>query len=297
MNDRKEILRTSYERILMAKIKEKGGHAESPEDIWMNLKYLATSYTSYGEEKMIMPLQIKKILAYILDPEYRIEYDVNKTEKECVVTASFFWGDSDIPAGQGFVKRYINQIFPMDNMSPEERESVFESTVRGLAAARAITDAGIAMEFYTDLLETLDPERSDVKKDDPDNPKVPTIPSNNQKKEDAIRKRDLKEEVLTSAYPRKEITVSAVSDGEMNNDSNSLLSSSAPEKTEISEDQIRWARNIVADVGKFQGHTLQKLIDNNKLSAIIWLSNNASGDTAKAADILIKTDPKFNNFN
>lgn len=297
----------------MAKIKDKGGQAESPEDIWMNLKYLATSYKSYGEEKLIMPLQIKKILAYILDPEYRIEYNVNKTEKECVVTASFFWGGTDIAAGQGFVKRYINQIFPMDNMSPEERESIFESTVRGLAAARAITDAGIAMEFYTDLLETLDPEMSDVKEDkgnnsgSPAGQKVPAIPSNNKKKEDAIKAKiqrenskvaaDTSEETETTQgydVPNGDVTVSmAPENKETMNGSGSLLSSPATENEKISGDQIEWAKNVVADIGKFKGHTLQKLIDCGKVSAIVWLVNNANGDTAKAADILMRTDPKF----
>ena len=77
----KEILRESYEKLLIAKINEKGGNIDDPAGIWLNLQYLATPFMRYGEEKLIMPLQIKKILAYILDPDCHIEYDVEKTEK------------------------------------------------------------------------------------------------------------------------------------------------------------------------------------------------------------------------
>lgn len=315
MNKAKETLRHSYEQILIDRINEKGGHAESPEDIWLNLQFLTTSYTRYGEEKLVISLQIKKILAYILDPDYHIEYEVTKTEKDCVVKASFFWGGEETPAGYGIVKRYINQIFPNDGMSYEERDSIFESTVRGLAATRAITDAGIAMQFYADSLE-IDPESADSDKVEPtkDKAEVPSIPSNNQKK------------MMAQTKPRTDKTASSSQGGQNNtpvenekarNKSeetvidmsrlfNAPMSDNQDQKKESgnpapsvsnstpSQEEIEWAKGVVIDIGNFEGHPLGKLLEYNKHSAIIWLSNNAHGDVKKAATILIHA-PKGTN--
>lgn len=299
MNGPKEVLRRSYEKILMDKIIQAGGHIESAEDIWLNLKYLATATMSYGEEKFFMSLQIKKILAFILDPDYRIEYEVTKTETECTVTASFYWADSDKPAGQGFVKRFVTQIFPNESMTHEERESIFESTVRGLAATRAISDAGIAMHFYADTLEMNDPELSDIeneKKQKDDLPAVPDVPSNNQKKaarasrdsNTAIPKNDSTDKTATSADTNVSPQTNAASD------QSDAMDKKAPDMP--SADQIAWARNIISDIGQFIGHSLGTILDKGKINGIVWLANNAQGDVSKAANILMSGDSRFDNF-
>lgn len=296
MNEPKEILRRSYEKILMDKINQAGGHIESAEDIWLNLKYLATSKISYGEEKFFISLQIKKILAFILDPGYRIEYEVSKAETECTVTASFYWGDSDMPAGKGFVKRFINQIFPNDSMSHEERESIFESTVRGLAATRAISDAGIAMHFYADTLEMNDPEFSDVENEQKQKgnlTSVPDVPSNNQKKTNRIGKNSNSAIMKNEPADKSVISAAANVSGQINASS---VQSDGKDDEIPSADQIAWARNVIADVGQFIGHSLGAIVDKGKINGIVWLAKNAKDDVSKAADILMSSDPRFESF-
>lgn len=305
MKDAKEVLRNSYERILMEKINGNGGHVESPDDIWVNLRYLATSYMNYGEEKLVMPLQIKKILAYILDPDYRIEYEVVRTDKDCTVTASFYWSGSDTPAGRGFVKRYINQIFPNDSLSFEERDSIFEPTVRGLAATRAITDAGIAMQFYADSLDMLEPEMTEADRNKAAKTKVPEVQSNNDRAKEALQEKSknrggthVPPQTVSSNEPQTAPNMvtgqTEKISSEVAGDLSDLFSDASQGMKDMpSADEINWAREIMVDIGRFKGYPLKSLIDGDKLNGIAWLSRNASGDVKRAASILMQGDPRF----
>lgn len=300
----KELLRKSYEKIIMQKIREKGGHVENPEEIWDNLTYLAQEVQKFGETRLFLPLQVKKMLAYIVDPDNYVEYQVNSDENSCTVEARLYWTGSSYPSGVGFVKRYVNQIFPNNSMSPEERLSIMESTVRGLALSRAITDAGIGMHLYGDCfdfnVEALEKDEAEKEINKEAEKKVPNIPSAEEKKVQRLAAKAAKEKA--ERKPQEEMTeamdaavavpvevpkVTAVAED------NTLHDEKEPEKDEVyvSSMSIEEARKAVADKGALAGNTLGVIFDKKPLN-LIWLINNHSA-VSDAAMALVESDDEL----
>lgn len=293
----KTIIRKSYETELMNLINQNGGSCDSPEDIWSNLKYLANKVTKFNDTLLYLPLQIKKMLAYIVDPDYRIEYTVQKAENVCTVEAFFYWSDKEYPAGKSFVKRFISQVYPDHAMTAEERESVFEATVRGLAASRAITDAGIGLQIYGDCFDmSLDQqeetETSNQQQQEAEG-KVPEIPSNNDKKQqkrEAAAKKTAKEnasakekEENKTKPEEKPVEVPSVSSNEPVTEEET----GSNETVDLTD-----ALAQIADMGTFTGYPLGEILEKMPYN-IAWLANNAASKVRSAARAIAMSDPNL----
>lgn len=274
----KNLIRKSYENELMTLIRENGGECNDAAEIWENLPFLAKQMPRYDEISLYLPLQIKKMLAYIVDPDYRIEYAVEKTETACTVEAFFYWSDKETAAGRGFVKRYLNQIFPNNSLSAEERESIFEATVRGQALSRAITDAGIGLQLAgdcfdlsPDIQESEEAAAKDEKKTAAQMPQIPP-----QKK--------------VVASPIKDVASSAVeaaTDGETVA-TEKTVSENVPKEPSPTVD-LTEAYKAVADVGTFKGYLLGDIYKTNPLN-IAWLANNQASKVSDAARLIALSD-------
>lgn len=298
MINKNELLQQHYEKILM----DIAG-VNTPEQIFENLDAFSKSVSKFGEEQKYIPLQIKKMLAFILDPEYRIEYKVNKTDRWCEVEAFVYWSGSDVPSGTGFKKLYVDQVRRNDMISVEERESGLEATVRGAAASRALTDAGIGMEFYGDLFDTdidkEDAERSldlKVATTAPTATTVPTVTpgeltgmpslmSNEEKKAQKRRQKAAQAQPVAEA-PKQEVPTQEFTA----NETPAQEEVPAPVSAEASM-SIDEARAAIVDIGTFAGSELGTLFD-TRPKTLIWLVNNNSV-ISEACKVLINTEPEL----
>lgn len=289
-----ELLRRHYERLLIEQINKNKGNAETPEDIWDNLHYLEKKVTKYDEIVSYLPLQLKKILAFILDPDNRIEYVVNKTAEYCEVEARFYWSSCETPAGIGFKKMYVNQIRSTDSISHEERESALEATVRGCAATRALTDAGIGLEFYGDCFDyDFEEDDAESRLNQMADDKLPQPENDNGKKaakkseskpvsEASASKTDAPIDTKPEKVAKTEITSSATNE------------STEAEDTTLPPLTLEDAKNAIIDIGSYQGNKLGDIF-NLQPRNLIWLVNNHSA-VAKEAKMLIETNPELKKY-
>lgn len=294
----KGLIKESYEKILLQKINEKGGCASCADEIWDNLTFLAEEVQKFDEVKLYLPLQIKKMLAFVADPDYSVDFTVQETDEYCAVEAKVFWSGSTTAAGTGFVKRYLSQIFPADSMSPDERKAQIEATVRGLALSRAITDAGIGLHLYGDCFDfnesKLEESEAEKSLENSVKNKVPQIPSAEEKKAKALAAKAEKAKTETAAAVNvPKVTATAPTTETENNVSSEDIveAKEAGKKPAVSTKNtmsIEDARKQVADKGTYAGHELGVIFDKKPLN-LIWLINNGSA-VSGAARVLVESD-------
>lgn len=275
----KNLIRKSYENELMSLIRENGGECNNAEEIWDNLPFLAKQMSKYDEISLYLPLQIKKMLAYIIDPDYRIEYTVEKTENSCTVEAFFYWSDKENAAGRGFVKRYLTQIFPNNSLSAEERESVFEATVRGQALSRAITDAGIGLQLAGDCFDLS-----------PDIQETEEVTTKSEKKSDAPMPQipPQKKPIISQAEDAVS-SVAEVSNGVDTATTEKKVRENVPKDSSPTVN-LTESFKAVADVGTYKGYLLGDIYKKAPLN-IAWLANNQASKVSGDARAIALSDP------
>ena len=95
------------------------------------------------------------MIAKMMDAASFVTYDVKRNGNIVSCEAKFYWSDdADHPAGTGFVARDVTKRITSD-ADASAAETEIEALVRGAAASRALTDAGIGIEFYSDSFDTL----------------------------------------------------------------------------------------------------------------------------------------------
>ena len=157
MNRFQEIMTRKYVKVLAERERKNGALnvEDSVESVIENMECLREKAEMFGEETSYLPLPVKKQLAYLLSPTNRMEYSVQRGADWVQCEASFFESEeSSFPIGKGFAKAYRTMVFQGQSFSPEQRESKLEAYVRGMAASRAYTDAGIGLQFYGDQDDT-----------------------------------------------------------------------------------------------------------------------------------------------
>lgn len=283
MNKVKELIKKSYEKKLLELVEKNGGPSITADEIWDNIHYLASKVQSFGEEILVLTLQVKKMLAYIIDPDYHIEYEVVHGTDCCSVEAKLYWAGEEKPAGVGFSKRYRQQIFPKDSLSSEERDSSMEASVRGLAASRALTDAGIGMQFYGDVFDhkfdIFEGEEAAATETRKKMSKVPEIPSAEEKKKAKVAaKKSVPPKVEPATVPPAEEKVEK----------------QPTVKTENTAMDLEKAKNAICDKGTYAGNPLGAVYQASPRN-LIWLINNGS-EVADAARAIVMSDPDLKEF-
>lgn len=312
-----KMLKKHYENLLMSKINENGGHVTRPDEIWDNQQFLVKRVQRFEEEVCYLPLPIKKMLAYIHDPNRVIEYSLSMSD-DGMLTCDAYVHWSNTPegtiAGRGQVSRYLDQIFPNNLISEHERKSVWNQSVISLAISRALTDAGIGMEFYgdcfdfsVDALETDEMDASKSRVEESKVEKLPEVPTANEKKERRrnAQKEKATEKVSSEVAPTQTNSVSApekVDVPEKVDTTTPVAQNTSAEKqtvpteapaTTLSLDQ---AKAIIADKGTYEGNELGRIYERAP-RAIIWLYlNSDSADVKNAAGVLISQDEVLKNM-
>lgn len=290
-----ECIKKVYEQLLMKKINTNGGNAQKAEQIWENLEFLTTEITNYDEVKKYLPLQVKKMLIYILDPKYRKEFTVTKSENSVTCECKIYWSEDESPAGIGLCKKYLSQIFPNQGMPTEERDSIIESSCRSLALSQAITDAGIGLQFsgeaFDSMFEKLELEDFERLQERKNSGKVPEVPPTTTKatpksvektpekeasKKDAPVVPHIEPDKKKEKPAEKKTTAPAPVEETM---------TTAPANSQMSVEE---ARKVVADIGTYAGNDLGIIYDKAPKS-LIWLVN-ANSAVKDACLVLINND-------
>ena len=308
-----EVLRKHYTTLLCQKIKNanKQLKCDSAEDIFEYLPHLAKQKVEFGDEKTSwLDITTKKMLATIIDPEYRLEYTVlERTKSELAIEAKLYWSDSEHPAGIGFVKRSLTQMVTNDK-NASQMELEFEALVRGAAATRAFTDAGIGLEFYGDGFDSLFEEMEEMEADTLLERKaedakaqferaVPPIPSAEERKA-ATRKRNAEkkakeEEKLTAPVEEPTSPVSEEPTLPLF-ESNVIEPAAEPEPTAPASSSLSLeeAKMAIADMGNFKGQPLGLIFEANPRQ-LVWLVRNGS-TVSDAARLIIEADGRLAQF-
>lgn len=155
----KSIISNHYKALLGKMIKDKAPEKAAPETeagIFESIHLLAEEKVSFGDEKVRwLALNTKKMIAKMMDAASFVTYDVKRNGNIVSCEAKFYWSDdADHPAGTGFVARDVTKRITSD-ADASAAETEIEALVRGAAASRALTDAGIGIEFYSDSFDTL----------------------------------------------------------------------------------------------------------------------------------------------
>lgn len=131
----------------------------------MDIPSLTKKIVSFGEETSYLPLQYKKIWFRAMNPTGNIRYTVlSDTEEACTVEAKVYQDKNDMPdayIGVGIAIATRNGCGDNTFMTPMELRVNMLQTARGLAASKALADAGYGLQFYGDL---IDPETAIAEK-------------------------------------------------------------------------------------------------------------------------------------
>lgn len=314
-----EILRNHYINLLSMKINAKGGRAEKPsaEAVFANIQLLAKEQVQFGDEKTYwLDINTKKMLARIIDPDVRLEYNVvERTKTDLAIEARLYWSDSETPAGIGFVKRSLSQMVTNDK-NAEQIEVEFEALVRGAAATRALTDAGIGLEFYSDGFDTLfnqlegteaeqQLERQLQGKKEQFDKAVPPIPSAEELKAGKIKgkadKKTKEKEAEKTVDPKTEPTTPLPEETAIKEESNPTpvedVSTHESDDTTTSQAEtsvgmtVDEAKMQIADIGNYAGQPLGLIFEANPRN-LVWLVKNGSA-VADAARVIAETDERL----
>ena len=145
-----------YIKVLADKItKEKGENIESTiEAILDNLKYLAHQSTSTPEPTYWIPLEIKRILLFILyEGKAVIETTISEMKNNQYAEAISRIIVNDMVIASCDYRVIYESIAPFAGYSPDRRNALMREQVKGSAETRALYRAGIAMEFTGDIVE------------------------------------------------------------------------------------------------------------------------------------------------
>lgn len=285
MNAFENVIKTTYENELIKLINSKeGNQISSPDEIWSNIHRLASEGTNYGEPFRYLSLNVKKMLAYIADPRYRIEYRVENVEETSTVEALFYWSGETEPAGVGFARRNICQIFRNDSLTAEERMSYVEAAARGMAASRAITDAGIGLQFYSDLFDQKfeEMEAMDASMKNGTQKDLPKIPTQDEKK--AARYKAAEKKASADVSEKKESPVEK-------KEKPSLKSDNGEKEAVIT---LEDAKKAICDMGSYAGNSLGAIYGVNPRN-LIWLINQGS-KVAAEAKVIVESDSELKSY-
>lgn len=285
MNAFENVIKTTYENELIKLINSKeGNQISSPDEIWSNIHRLASEGTNYGEPFRYLSLNVKKMLAYIADPRYRIEYRVENVEETSTVEALFYWSGETEPVGVGFARRNICQIFRNDSLTAEERMSYVEAAARGMAASRAITDAGIGLQFYSDLFDQKfeEMEAMDASMKNGTQKDLPKIPTQDEKK--AARYKAAEKKASADVSEKKESPVEK-------KEKPSLKSDNGEKEAVIT---LEDAKKAICDMGSYAGNPLGAIYGVNPRN-LIWLINQGS-KVAAEAKVIVESDSELKSY-
>lgn len=285
MNAFENVIKTTYENELIKLINSKeGNQISSPDEIWSNIHRLASEGTNYGEPFRYLSLNVKKMLAYIADPRYRIEYRVENVEETSTVEALFYWSGETEPAGVGFARRNICQIFRNDSLTAEERMSYVEAAARGMAASRAITDAGIGLQFYSDLFDQKfeEMEAMDASMKNGTQKDLPKIPTQDEKK--AARYKAAEKKASADVSEKKESPVEK-------KEKPSLKFDNGEKEAVIT---LEDAKKAICDMGSYAGNPLGAIYGVNPRN-LIWLINQGS-KVAAEAKVIVESDSELKSY-
>lgn len=315
MNNFENVIKTSYEQELIRLINSKSSDAtaiSSPEEIWTNIHRLASEGTNFGEPYRYLSLNVKKMLAYIADPNYRIEYHVENTDETSTVEALFYWSGETVPAGVGFVKRHISQIFRNDSITSDERKTYLESSARGMAASRAITDAGIGLQFYSDLFdrkfEEMEALESSLAQERNNSAApvttttdgLPVIPTHEEKKaaryKAAGKKASVEKENKADAPATETATTPKTEEvkTEVKDDKASEQKDTTVETQTAATCDLETAKKAICDIGSYAGNPLGAVYGCNPRN-LIWLINHGSSVAAEAR-VIVESDPELKSY-
>jgi len=182
MTSNTALLTQQHIKALAGAIRKQGTPCEeTAEAVLQNVCVLKKEICRYGEKEYYIPLSVKRILAKILYPEYRVSplpssaadpaqhplarygKDENGLFAESVLyfypTASAAW-----PIGRpGQVRGYLESIRPDAFASEMQRLSELGSNVVGRAETRVLTlGAGLCMEFAGDLADDVEEAEADL---------------------------------------------------------------------------------------------------------------------------------------
>lgn len=312
------VLQEHYQELLKAKVEASGRTCADFKDVLNNLDALAKEQIKYGDEKtMWLDLSTKKMIARAIDPNCRIEIPANEIiryKDTLAVTAYFYWSDSEHYVGRGFSRKSLTNLVSGD-YDASKIETEFEALVMGAAATRALTDAGIGLEFYADgfeeLFEQLEEKEAeeilDRKQEEMDKT-IPEVPSQNEKKANARKRAAKKVEPAPATEPEttssdddelpfsseeSAMTEFTPSDAAMQavEATNALFEEMKEAKKEAKETtaiSLADAYKVTADIGQFVGQPLEAIYRARPLN-LIWLVNSNAA-CKDAALVIINAD-------
>ncbi|MCR5723435.1 MAG: hypothetical protein K6G72_13970 [Lachnospiraceae bacterium] len=313
------IISEHYKNVLTERVKNAGCPCDNFDDVLKNVRVLAKEQTKYGDEKAFwLDLSTKKMIAKAIDPDCRIEIpfnEIHRNKDTLMVTAYFYWGDSEHYAGRGFARRSLTDIVSRENadaITASKIETEFEALVMGAAITRAYTDAGIGLELYADGFEELfslveEQEAEDIldRKKEQFDKAVPDVPSHEEKKK-RTRKAAEKPAPVTTSEPEtptptpvveqkfeqeelpfgKEPVETVSEEVEAPTTSETPTATLAEEPSAISLEE---AYETVADTGVFEGQKLSAIYRSRPIN-LIWLVN-AEAKCKDACLAIIDQDP------
>lgn len=154
-----------YIHCIVEKISEVKGEKidESLESILQNLKYLAQRSTSTPEPYYWIPIEIKRMLLFIIyEGKAVIETTITDIREGKYAEAVSRIIVDDIVISSCEKRISYEDIDPFAGHSPDKRNILMREQAKGSAETRALYRAGIAMEFTGDIIEKL-PETTNQK--------------------------------------------------------------------------------------------------------------------------------------
>lgn len=326
MNEARTAMISKITATLFSMIEANGGpKIKDPLKIWDNLQYLGTQINVLGSDPvMILRLDVKRMLAFIADPMAEMTYEITKGTDNlgeyAIANAVFKWSDGGY--GRGYAKRYLSQIFPTESMTSEERSSVWEKAVISSAMSEAYTNAGIGLEFRVDKFDVafekqevgeataLQERKTEAKNSNAAggvnrSEAFPSLPSNNEIKEQKAAKRTANNSVATGAV-RQMVNAAA----KVQKDAAPIPEKNpAPEKVETAAAEpkaspasaakelsvdLEAAKAVVASVGPYAGNALGMILTKAPRSLLFFVNQSTVPENEKAAArALVESDPKL----
>lgn len=307
----KGIISNHYKNLLAEMIKAKTAEktvVKTEAEVFDNIHLLAEEKVSFGDEKVRwLALNTKKMIARMLDASCFVNYEVKRSGNIVSCEARFYWSDDkEHPAGIGFVARDVTKRIASD-ADASMAETEIEALVRGAAASRALTDAGIGIEFYSDSFDTLFSsveeaeaeevvQRKQTAKAEEVKRLVPEVPTREEIKKKARASAAAKEskpvqpateEPKVSAVP---VTAEAAPAKEPEKPEVPVVPAKEPVVAPVPEFNgtitADVAKTVVTTKGNYAGQPLG-IVQTARSAALVWYAINDTPEVGEAAKAII----------
>lgn len=226
-------------------------------------------------EKKYLPIASKKLWMRAKYPDAQIRYFTVESDAEHVLVEARVYASAEKPdsqyLGTGIGYAIKDKMDPENSLTELERRLMMIPTARGLAATRALTDAGFGLQFDGDEVTSDDPEKfmADEQAAEKLKPEIPEdkTPKKKSKEKDTTQKASAIINKQSAMEDVAEKTSEATEINDVNATEETTLSEAVADDITDATEETTLSEDVAGDITEVtEGTTLSEDVDSEDVA-------------------------------